>query len=361
MAKPWEIDLSEYVGLSRIDALALCRPENDNADLKILDGMIRNRSFIKIRSEHLPGYYYLLSDEGDIGAYNAANDHIIGGGLALYPYVKPQHRGRNVGARMNVILDNHGHRKPASVYSHEGFAARVSAHRIHVEQALRRGDAVPGEVLDRYNPVGNGRLGLRKPYTAEDHNAWCVQRRFDIRKEQIEEQSRGYLEAFQNPEDKRLDAFEYYSPLYGGYLLSIALHRATGAGFLLRRNPDENEASSIFPTSYLPELTIQSELDGMVIDAEGLRPTGMALKDLRRRELAAQTGVKTQRFDTEAEFLDWLRPGEEGAPGYHLPDMSETAIRDALESAPGQRMMRSAHLQSYLLHDEPDPQMDYGF
>jgi hypothetical protein len=361
MAKPWEIDLSEYVGLAAIDTAGICRFGDSVAQLEDLDGIIKGKDFIRIRPDGHGEYYYLLTGCGHIGAYHAETDRIVGGGLTQYPYVKRQHRGRNIGAMMNVILDNHGHRTPASIYSSEGFAARVSAHRLHVEQALRRGDTVPREVSEQYCAAGNGRLKLRKPYTAEDHNAWCAQRRLEIRSEQIEKQSQGYLETFRRPEDTRTDDFENFSPYYGGYLLSIALHRATGAGFLLHQNPDHEDPFSLFPSSCLPEFTIQSELDGMVIDADGVRPAGLALMDLRQRDLVANAPVKTLRFDTEEEILDWLRPAEKGSPGQHLPGMSEQAIRDALESRPGRRMMRSAHLQSYMRHNEPEPDMDYGF
>lgn len=347
--KPWETPLRDYIGIAEVAPGPSQIEEVGPARLKDL-----SRAIVKwpeVRIPQRPDLTFRVSKGGYIAALDAATGDILGGYTATFPYVLPEHRGRGINAELNAIIDLRGQRRTlAGRYTPAGFASRVATHRLHVTRALEGGFDVPPEVLQDYRVQG-GQAHLRAPYTAEAHIAWSEARAAEMRADRFAKETAGYVESFRNPDEENEPAFRKFDPTWKGYLLAIALHRETGSGFVVHV-----QGSSCL---------VQSELRNMIIDCDGIRPSEMMLEDLGRRALLELEGltdpftgavqsldVETARFDTEAELLaclepDRFGPAPAGAPavsGFMLPDFDETEIAEALESLPGQRMMRSSIL-----------------
>lgn len=65
--------------------------------------------------------------------------------------IQEAYRGRGVGAHfVAAAIEETGNVDPTGAYSPAGLATRRKAHRILVENAIKRGDAVPMEVLKEY-------------------------------------------------------------------------------------------------------------------------------------------------------------------------------------------------------------------
>lgn len=110
----------------------------------------------------------------EITVHDPVTGEILGGCISGLPYVRPQHRGRGIGAEIVYVADMATVRilDPIS-YSVTGLAGRVGAHRRHVNRALMRGDFVPEEVLFDYVRVGDT-LSLSAPWTIARHRTACA-------------------------------------------------------------------------------------------------------------------------------------------------------------------------------------------
>lgn len=347
--KPWETPLRDYIGIAEVAPGPSQIEDLGPARLRDLSRAMAD--WPEVRIPQRSDLTFRVSSGGYIAALDAATGDILGGYTATFPYVLPEHRGRGINAELNAIIDLRGQRRTlAGLYTPSGFASRVATHRLHVTRALECGLDVPPEVLQDYLVEG-GQARLREPYTARAHIAWSDARASKMRAERFAKETAGYVEAFRNPDEENEPDFRKFDPSWKGYLLAIALHREIGSGFVVHV-----QGSSCL---------VQSELRNMIIDCDGIRPSEMMLEDLGRRALLELEGlsdpftgavqtleVETARFDTEAELLACLEPDRFGpapaaAPsvsGFMLPDFDEAEIAEALESLPGQRMMRSTIL-----------------
>lgn len=130
----------------------------------------------------------------------------MGGVTTFFPFVSPQHRGRNLNAEMNLILDNIGQRRGVSQYSPSGFGSRVATHRLHVERAMSAGQEIPEEVMMDY-VIRDGSLVLREPWTVEAHNAWVEEKRMEEMHGRYVQETRDCLHVFMTLEDMKHGSF----------------------------------------------------------------------------------------------------------------------------------------------------------
>jgi GNAT superfamily N-acetyltransferase len=104
-----------------------------------------------------PAYALLLSDTMEVGTgHIVMRDGIVGEfyqegfGYNILGIMEA-YRGRGVGAHfVATAIEETGIVDPTGAYSPAGLATRKKAHRILVENAIKRGDAVPMEVLQEY-------------------------------------------------------------------------------------------------------------------------------------------------------------------------------------------------------------------
>jgi len=126
-----------------------------------------------------PVYAVLLADTVEVGTGEILMRNSVVGeyyrdgfGLNILG-ILAAHRGRGVGAQfVAAAIEATGNVEPSGAYSPAGLATRKRAHRILVENAIRRGDLVPMAVLDegkkgrrpglagRGNPVYNPGMKL---------------------------------------------------------------------------------------------------------------------------------------------------------------------------------------------------------
>lgn len=104
-----------------------------------------------------PYYALLLADTIEVGTGEILiRDNIIGefyqDGFGYNMLgIMEAHRGRGAGAHfVAAAIEETGNVEPTGAYSPAGLATRKRAHRILVENAIKRGDAVPMEVLKEY-------------------------------------------------------------------------------------------------------------------------------------------------------------------------------------------------------------------
>jgi GNAT superfamily N-acetyltransferase len=85
-----------------------------------------------------------LMDEGLVGEfYPGAFGSTLG--------ILASHRGKGVGPQfVAAAIEATGNVDPSRAYSPAGLATRKKAHRILVENAIKRGDSVPMQVLEEY-------------------------------------------------------------------------------------------------------------------------------------------------------------------------------------------------------------------
>ncbi|MEP3669505.1 MAG: hypothetical protein ABJN42_22535 [Roseibium sp.] len=111
---------------------------------------------------------------GTIIVRDALTFERIGGAFAGLPVVFDPFKGEGIGAEIVCFSDiNDGFGLYPSRYSESGFRARVSAHRRHVERALRWcPQDVPEDVLKDYDVSGGGCVKLKEPWGRAEHDAW---------------------------------------------------------------------------------------------------------------------------------------------------------------------------------------------
>lgn len=328
--KPWETPLNAYVGVARIveadPSMEIDCPDKLEQVKRVMS------EWSEVQLPERPDILFRVSPAGNIAVTDAATGVLMGGQTAFYPYVLPQYRGRNLNAEMNFVLDTMNKRRGVSSYTPAGYYSRVATHRLHVERALAGGRKIPDGVMKDYIITG-GRLSLREPYTAQAHSDWVG---MQIREEGIERLARetaGYRAVFQTPEDIGNNDFQKYGPGHEGVLLAIGLHRELGSDFLIhiQRN----------------RCFVQAEMDGMVVDCLGIRPTEMALEDLQNRDLLQKKEIKNPfigvikpgpveviRCADEAELFARLGTRWECL----LPPFEDEGVSSALESTPGRRI-----------------------
>jgi len=104
-----------------------------------------------------PYYALLLADTVEAGTGTILmRDNIVGEFYADgFGYnilgIQEAYRGRGVGAHfVAAAIEETGRVDPTGAYSPAGLATRKKAHRILVENAIKRGDSIPMEVLEEY-------------------------------------------------------------------------------------------------------------------------------------------------------------------------------------------------------------------
>lgn len=104
-----------------------------------------------------PSYALLLADTVEVGTGDILlRDNIVGEfyqdgfGYNILGIMEA-YRGRGVGAHfVAAAIEETGNVDPTGAYSPAGLATRKKAHGILVENAIKRGDAVPMVVLEEY-------------------------------------------------------------------------------------------------------------------------------------------------------------------------------------------------------------------
>lgn len=107
-----------------------------------------------------PYYAVLLADTVEVGTGEILiRDDIVGEfyrdgfGYNILG-IQEAHRGRGVGSHfVATAIEETGNVDPSGAYSPAGLANRKRAHRILVENAIKRGDSVPIEVLKEYEKL----------------------------------------------------------------------------------------------------------------------------------------------------------------------------------------------------------------
>lgn len=163
MTPPWFLPLHIYVGTCPVvDDF----PEDHPAFIAAR-GQLQDIARYANTLKELP-----LSEHPDIDVrysrsscvlLNRKTREVIGGKTTTLVFVEKAYRGRGLGAELHVLNDLYLRPVPIILYTKQGLAARVSAHRLHVERALHAGREVPDDVLADYSKSEGG-LSLRKPF-----------------------------------------------------------------------------------------------------------------------------------------------------------------------------------------------------
>ncbi|WP_411839760.1 hypothetical protein [Paracoccus sp. ME4] len=267
-------------------------------------------------------------------ALDADTGELLGGYTTRGPYTVPAHRGRGICSEIHYHLDLAGLRADAAAYTMSGMMTRAATHRLHVERALRRGLNVPDRVLADYRIDAGGEVRLREPMTAERHGANAKALRRLEAERIISEEAVGYTAVFRCPEDLGDADFVSYSAGYDGFALAIGLMREFGA---------EIRATLVEGRAYT-----QAIINDDLIDSHGIRPVDLCLEDLwRRGEFRRISGLfpvnppsapkasEVRIFASEAELLDWLRPGDPFGHARGSVGFSELLVEEAMASRPG--------------------------
>lgn len=267
-------------------------------------------------------------------ALDARTGELLGGYTARGPYTVPAHRGRGVCSEIHYHLDLAGLRADAAAYTMSGMMTRAATHRLHVERSLRRGLDVPDHVLADYHVCPDGRARLREPMTVERHNANAVALRRAEAERIVAEEAVGYTAVFRTADDLGSADFVSYSARYDGFALAIGLMRDYGA--------------QIRATVVDDHVFTQAMINDDLIDSHGIRPVDLCLEDLwRRGEFRRMNGMVPENtpsapepsdvrvFDSEAELLDWLRPGDPFGNARGAVGFSEDLVAEAMSSLLG--------------------------
>lgn len=215
-----------------------------------------------------------INEEGLYAVESLSRNAVVACQAGAFPYVAKEFRGRGITAQICFELDNRNQRWAASSYTLEGLMSRVRTHRLHVQAAVDRGEALSEAVADEYRIGADGKAALKTPF---DPWAYDAQARaaIDVRlREAFEQENRHLVEPSFLFEDKDegVALWEHQDGALGAKL-SLALHLRYGGEFRVTRWDD----NAVF----------QVEIDGLVLDARGVRRAEDALADL-----AEQDGIK---------------------------------------------------------------------
>lgn len=335
MKRAWEVPLKDYVKSVRVISASEEAERNGLQRLLSLYELINDWKEFPV--PECPDARFLIGGRDVLMIVDPETGDLTGGFTGFYPYIRPEYRGRNLNAQMNMILDDLGKRRSVGCYSPSGFGSRVATHRLHLERAMAAGHEIPEEVMVDYQ-IKDGRLSLREPYTPEAHNKWCEEIRVMENRKRYAHLTQDYEEVFLT-EEEFLDGNPcQFNPNDDGYILAIALHREAGFGLLVHRQGRR--------------LTVQSEMDGHVIDAFGVRPSDYATEDLERRGCLVRSSeapdpffgeilaskIEIRRYASEADLLESL---SDAINDFALPGFSEKKVQDVQISESFRRIMNS--------------------
>jgi hypothetical protein len=175
-------------------------------------------------------------DDRLVFLFDRASGTLLAGESFSFPVAMEGTAGRNCGAEIRWLSEHLDRRRSTLSYSIAGFRAARSAHRLHVERALARGDHVPEAVLADYERR-DGRLVLKAPYSPEEHADWVAQARLRRAQEELDRATQGYEVRFLSAHDfleVRPDAESLH-----GAAFSAMLAQETGAPLALVRRGDD--------------------------------------------------------------------------------------------------------------------------
>ena len=170
VSRPWEQTLADYIGEAKV-ILGQPIPEKDiEMTRKRLAELAKEIPEDELKPH--PTRQDLSYARGAAGfiIFDRKSGACLCGDMPFFPVSMPGSEGRGVGAELRWLHDILGPVRRSSSFSLGGFRAARSAHRHHVERALKRGDHVPEKVLAGYRPEGI-HLVLAQPWEAEDVNA----------------------------------------------------------------------------------------------------------------------------------------------------------------------------------------------
>jgi hypothetical protein len=284
----------------------------------------------EVRLPHLPDVELRMDHPRKLVVRDRATGALIGGNTQIIPFVMPDFRGRGVTSEIHVLVDEMGARSRASTYSVSGLMARVRAHRLHVERALDRGEAVPEAVLSDYARDAAGRVRLRTPFDVPAYEALVAE---TCRRHELEAFSRitqDMTEVLHGPHDLGALHFSHFRPTQDGHALAVCL--AEDAGATIRAGFSHDRLAFV-----------QAEIGDVVIDVFGLRPEGAAIEELRRRGMLPSpdtppdpffgkplpSPIEIVRFPDRAAFEAAIRPGDRNGPGVSFSEIEEGLLAEA--------------------------------
>lgn len=175
---PWEMRVCEYIGDVKRPTNSLLGMVDDAATKdfqNILEDFASGRLSLddSVPAVQLsPGYSRraVLRHSTQRSGYvfvEDATQNVVGAprvGMSS-PYVLPAHRGRGIVSHDQFINEMAGKAGRTMGYTDYGIESRAATHRIHVEQALKRGDDVPEEVLADYVVDEAGKVSRSERYS----------------------------------------------------------------------------------------------------------------------------------------------------------------------------------------------------
>lgn len=264
-----------------------------------------------------------------------------------FPFTDPEFRRRGLVSEVFKLQDEQGHRRWSSCYTLGGLMNRVRTHRLHLQGALDRGDAIPAEVMKDYRVEG-GRVSLRVPFDPEAYDAPIRAR--------AEEEKRLYIAAYKREfedkvshlkivfqrfnEDKgRPDGLYVYDHTRLGERLALAVKVRHGGQIRVTHVDD-----------LVDTVVRQVQIGDLVIDAFGIRALDDAQHDLCRRLNINAGDIKSVK--TCASITDYAQhaktlpsdPQGEDPEGLSVEVMLErvsmglATLRSEIEAVPDMEM-----------------------
>lgn len=163
MTPPWFLPLRDYVGTSPvIEDFPDDHPSFVAAQAQLRELSTRVETLKEIPLPQYPGVEARVTRSSCV-LLDRRSRQILGGKTTTLIYIEKDHRGRGLGAELHILIDLHLRADLIFLYTRQGIAARIGAHRRHVERALLAGQGVPDEVLADYCEK-EGRLVLRQDF-----------------------------------------------------------------------------------------------------------------------------------------------------------------------------------------------------
>ena len=331
----WEETLEEYLGFNGVmdDKAGLEHVERDglkfvhrlNADWKA--GKLADRLSSQNHEKFMIGndQSYELMFWGNMSWLIFKDDENIGAAHPSFPYVSPEHRGKGIMSDIFVIGDEKG-RNGKYTYSIGGFNARMEAHRKHVERAMRRGDAVPENVMQDYE-YGSSGLVRTKKHSFTMHRDACEENTWKVRQEKYQILKQFYAYSFMELSKGKGDQANYDKSGTGVTFLKTLKKLNQGSSFVVaqmkRFIPEDG--------SVLGSFGYFVKIDDNYYDIHGQIDQNKA-----KAVITSNTGAvhenefnEIKSFEEEEDFSQWL----ENNSWYPLDDVDHETLDEAVAKA----------------------------
>lgn len=334
--KPWQKTIEEYLDGSRV---------NDYWQGSISDAQMAAQTDAVyphvVDSPRMPDYAFHIHSHHAFKIVHKGTGEVAGGFVSSVAYVKPEHRGRGLMAEMYALLDETGFVKEHWSLTPMSLASRCGAHRIHVQDALKRGDPVPLDVVRQYAKGPDGRLRLRTPYDA----AACNARAAYVEKKALwsaHTAAAARLDTSFVPRDETSEIRDVHAVVdyvsrsgtrsAAGLRLAGALAGAHGGTIRMLTTKDPSrERRAVRFTAFC------AVIDGQAVDALGARDEAVWVESLvdfgvvDDHEIGIFFGKtplihETRDFASVEACVRWMR--EEGIPFTSRSRVGETFVRD---------------------------------